>query len=49
MAVAGNNYRLMLEAQLDPAKIQAQINALSNKSVLNIKMNFFFFSITFSK
>lgn len=40
MAVAGNNYRLMLEAQLDPAKIQAQINALSNKSVLNIKMNF---------
>lgn len=40
MAVAGNNYRLMLEAQLDPAKVQAQINALSNKSVLNIKMNF---------
>lgn len=40
MAVAGNNYRLMLEAQLDPAKIQAQINALSNKSILNIKMNF---------
>lgn len=40
MGVAGNNYRLMIEAQLDPAKIQAQINALSNKSVLNIKMNF---------
>lgn len=40
MAVAGNSYKLLLEAQLDPAKIQAQINALSNKSVLNIKMNF---------
>jgi len=38
--MAGNNYRLLLEAQLDPQKIQAQINALSNKSVLNIKMNF---------
>lgn len=40
MAVAGNSYKLLLEAQLDPAKIQAQINSLSNKSVLNIKMNF---------
>jgi TP901 family phage tail tape measure protein len=38
--MAGNNYRLLLEAQLDPQKIQAQINALSNKSVMNIKMNF---------
>ncbi len=38
--MAGNNYRLLLEAQLDPQKVQAQINALSNKSVLNIKMNF---------
>jgi TP901 family phage tail tape measure protein len=38
--MAGNNYKLLLEAQLDPQKIQAQINALSNKSVMNIKMDF---------
>ena len=38
--MAGNNYKLLLEAQLDPSKIQAQINALSNKNIFNIKMNF---------
>lgn len=38
--MAGNNYRLMLEAQFDPKKVQSQINALSSKSVMNIKMNF---------
>lgn len=38
--MAGNNYKLLLEAQLDPSKIQAQINSLSNKNIFNIKMNF---------
>jgi TP901 family phage tail tape measure protein len=38
--MAGNNYRLLLEAQLDPAKVQQQIKALSGKSIMNIKMQF---------
>lgn len=38
--MAGNNYKLLIEAQLDPAKIDAQIKALSDKSVMIIKTQF---------
>src|SRR5690349_7591247 len=35
-----NNYKLLLEAQLDPKKVEAQIKALSDKSVMLIKTQF---------
>ena len=37
---SGNSYKLLLEAQLDPSKVEAQIKALSNKSVFYIKTQF---------
>lgn len=35
-----NNYKLILETQLDPKKVEAQIKALSGKNVFNIKAQF---------
>lgn len=35
-----NNYKLILEAQLDPKTVEAQIKALSGKNVLMIKAQF---------
>ena len=38
--MAGSNYKLLLEAQLDSSAVQAQIAALSGKSVMIIKADF---------
>ena len=38
--MAGNNYKLLIQAQLDPSKIQAEIKALSGKSVLLVRTEF---------
>lgn len=37
---SGSNYKLLIEAQLDPSKVQSQIQALSSKSVLLIQTQF---------
>ena len=39
--MAGSNYKLLIEARLDPAQVQAQIAALSakNQMLINVKFN----------
>ena len=39
--MASNNYRMLIEAQLDPKKVQSQVMALQNKTklVLNFQLN----------
>jgi hypothetical protein len=38
--MAGNNYRIYLESLLDTSKVEAQIKALSSKSVLQLRTTF---------
>ena len=36
--MAGSNYTLLVQAQIDPSKIQAQLNAFSDNKVVNIRL-----------